>query len=184
MIAPVSEPLPDSLSGMLSDSLSTFPDRPEAVSRNGSRDISAALLAALFQALGHCPPDRRSSILNALEARLGGTVDDLAAKLESLLKPGTPARDQIQGLWLLYLSLVAQPHGDVQIWIGPDVFSDDVENHLRLHLPGGASATFRPDLSEELETLAQTITKAAQVTLRRSGPGQIVVVLHDATSPT
>ncbi|WP_146164858.1 hypothetical protein [Desulfonatronum sp. SC1] len=169
---------------MPSDSPSTCSDRPLTVSGNDSRDISAALFAALFQALRHCPPSRRSAVLDALESRLGEVVDDLSAKLESLLAPGTPERDRIQGLWLLYLSLVSQSQGDVQMWIGPDLFSDDAESHLRLHLPEGGASAFRPRLPEELEILAQTVNNAARVTLNRPGPGQLVVVLRDATSPT
>ncbi|SMP39418.1 hypothetical protein SAMN06295888_101248 [Desulfonatronum zhilinae] len=182
MIAPFSEPLPDPVSGMSLDSPFTFSNL--TASGDGSRDISAALFAALFQALEHCPPSRRSAVLDTLESRLGAVVDDLSTKLELLLAPGTPDRDRIHGLWLLYLSLVSQPRGDVQMWIGPDLFSDDVENHLRLHLPEGRPSAFRPGLSEELETLAQTIVNSARVTLSRPGPGQLVVILRDATSPT
>jgi hypothetical protein len=160
------------------------PGHPEKSSEQAPRDISAALFAALFQALEHCPPSRRSAVLGALESRLDEEVDDLSAKLELLLTPGTPNRDRIQGLWLLYLSLVSQPRGDVQMWIGPDLFSDDLENHLRLHLPENAPAMFRPGLSKELETLAQTISNTARVALSHPGPGQLVVILHDADSPT
>ena len=191
MIAPLSDPLPDSPSSRPFDasadsppSFSGRPVHPEKRSEQDPRDISAALFAALFQALEHCPPSRRSAVLGALESRLNEVVDDLSAKLELLLAPETPDRDRIQGLWLLYLSLVSQPRGDVQMWIGPDLFSDDVENHLRLHIPENKAFAFRPGLPEELEILAQTITNTARVTLRRPGPGQLVVVLHNATSPT
>lgn len=140
------------------------------------------LFAALFQALRYCPPDRRLGILETLESGLGFVVHDLAVKLESLLSSDASSRDRIQGLWLLYLSLELHHRADIQMWIGPDVFSDDDESHLRVFFPDNMPPALKSGLVAKLEILAQSVTNTAGVTLRQGVSGELVVELLDVAS--
>ena len=155
-----------------------FQSVPSVTSRDSSsHTISAALFAALFQALESCAPQQRAAILDALEPRLGSVHDDLSGKVRALQAPELDSQDKIQGLWLLYLSFVAYPQGDVQIWIGPDLFSDDTGNHLRLILPGNVAATLSTML-ENMRILARIVNPLADVVVKESRPGQVVVILR------
>jgi hypothetical protein len=138
----------------------------------------AALFAALFQALEHCSHDQRAQILNALEPRLGSVHDDLHGKLGLLLNSsGMSEKDRIQGLWLLYLSFVAYPRGDVQMWIGPDLFSSDSGEYLRLQLPEAMLSSLQK-LQEDMRILAQVVRSTVEVEISRSSSGHLVVDLR------
>ncbi|WP_139162908.1 hypothetical protein [Desulfonatronum thiosulfatophilum] len=130
----------------------------------------------MFQALEVCVPEQRAAILDVLEPRLGSVHDDLSGKVRALQTPGLERQDKIQGLWLLYLSFVAYPQGDVQIWIGPDLFSDDTGNHLRLILPGKVSAIISTML-EDMRILARVVSPWADVVVKETRPGHVVVIL-------
>ncbi|WP_459938353.1 hypothetical protein [Desulfonatronum parangueonense] len=154
-----------------------FHSVPSANSQNtSSHTIPAALFAALFQALESCDPQQRATILDTLEPRLGSVHDDLSGKVRALLAPELDSQDKIQGLWLLYLSFVAYPQGDVQIWIGPDLFSDDTGSHLRLILQGSVSVT-PSAIVEDMQLLARTVNASADVVVKESQPGHLAVIL-------
>lgn len=137
----------------------------------------AALFAALFQTLRYCPPERRGPILVLLETRLGSVHDDLEKKISQLLYADSMSQeDRIYSLWMLYMSFIHYPHArpGMQIWIGPDLFSDDQRACLRLRGPGADL----PDpmvLQGELTILAQAVNKRAGAEIRQSGPEQLSI---------
>lgn len=150
------------------------PENPDVTVRHS---IPAALFAALFQALEKCTSSQRTEILNALEPRLNTVFDDLAGKMSLLYAVELSREDKIQGLWLLYLSFLAYPRGDVQMWIGPDIFGNDVENRFRLHLPTNDSSMLNT-LQEDLKMLARAVDDAAEVALEQGGSDQMMVLLR------
>lgn len=138
----------------------------------------AALFAALFQALRHCPQERRDSILRLLENRLDSEYDDLDQKLVLLLDAANmSAKDRIYGLWLLYLSFFVhrRSQSGMQMWIGADLFSEDQSECLRMRGPG-ALLPDPMDLERELTILAQTVDDAASVKVSRVSPDQLSAI--------
>lgn len=156
------------------------PDAPLAVQH------IAPLIAALFHALTHCPPEFRANVLAPLDSTLGKTVHDFPEKFTMLLDSSLSVRDTIQGLWLLYLTLRFHHQDSLEIWIGPDPFSDDAASHLRIQggeLSGSERISGHCELEHSLAILAWSVSNTARTSLRRIGPGQLAVVLEDDTQP-
>lgn len=142
----------------------------------------AALFAALFQALQHCRPEVRGPILKRLETSLTWVPDHLEMKISKLLDPDAlSVKDRIYGLWLLYLSVIYYPQRSpgMQIWIGPDLFSDDQRVCLRLRCGPDADFPGSKMLEGELTILAQAVNKRAAAEHRLTGPDQISIIVRE-----
>ncbi|TVQ99421.1 MAG: hypothetical protein EA399_07470 [Desulfovibrionales bacterium] len=148
------------------------------------------MFAALFRALAHCPEKHHATVLAPLESRLGQVVHGLHEKFALLLAPACSEQDTIQGLWLLYLTMRFHGQDSLEIWIGPDLFSDAAEAlskpHLRIHglqAAGAEPAQTLADLQENLEILARSVRDSTRVALHPTGPQQLVAVLEDEACP-